>query len=170
MTVSHRLVVIRHSKAGPHEGVDIERELTDRGHRDAAAAGRWLASQGVVPDAALVSAAVRARQTWHGAAAAAGWTVAASYEQSLYSAQASDVMELASLVDESVGTLVVVGHNPTMHSFAATVDDGEGDPTATAELASGFPTSAVAVFAVPVRWADLEQGAGRLIGYHIGRG
>lgn len=170
VTESHQLVVIRHSKAGPHTGVDFERELTERGRHDAAAAGRWLASQGITPSAALVSSAVRARQTWHGVATGAKWTVEPSYEQSLYSAEAYDVLELASLVDEAVGTLVVVGHNPTMHSFAATIDDGEGDPAASAELASGFPTSAVAVFDVPVPWADLAQGAGRLTGFHVGRG
>ena len=61
-----QLVVIRHAKAGEAPR-DVERQLTDRGRRDAAAIGNWLKEQGVVPDRVVVSPAERAMQTWSGA-------------------------------------------------------------------------------------------------------
>jgi phosphohistidine phosphatase len=61
------LVVIRHAKAG-EAPFDIDRPLTGRGRRDAAAIGDWLKTQQLRPDRAVVSPARRARETWQGAA------------------------------------------------------------------------------------------------------
>ena len=61
---TRRLVVMRHSKAESTAPSDHERALASRGRADAAAAGMWLAEQGITPDAALVSDAMRTRQTW----------------------------------------------------------------------------------------------------------
>ncbi|HAC00912.1 MAG TPA: histidine phosphatase, partial [Brevundimonas sp.] len=43
---------------------DVDRALSERGLRDAAAMGRALAERGLKPDMALVSGARRTRQTW----------------------------------------------------------------------------------------------------------
>ena len=53
----------------------------------------------------------------------------------------------------------MVGHNPTMASLAALLDDGDGDEEAGNEMALGFPTSAVAVFAYDGDWADLDEAS-----------
>ncbi len=49
------LVVVRHGRAS-QEGADFDRDLEPEGARAALAAGRWLAAEGYVADAALVSA------------------------------------------------------------------------------------------------------------------
>ena len=62
---TRRLIVMRHAKAGDLPGgPDLERALTPRGMADATRAGQWLAGQGYLPDAVIVSSARRARQTW----------------------------------------------------------------------------------------------------------
>ena len=61
---SRTLVVVRHSKAERQAPTDFERQLSDRGRVDGADLGAWLAQQGVVCDAALVSAAHRTEETW----------------------------------------------------------------------------------------------------------
>lgn len=62
-------VVLRHAKSAWPTGVaDHERPLAPRGRRDAPAAGRALAESDCLPDLALCSTAVRARQTWELAA------------------------------------------------------------------------------------------------------
>jgi len=164
----HLLVVVRHAKAEQGRDTDFERELTDDGRADAAAAGRWLADRGVTPDCAVVSAAPRAAQTWSTLAAAAGWSVAASEDRGLYSADPDTVLDVVRALDEHCRCAVVVGHNPTMGLVAQLLDDGEGDPDADRSMAQGFPTSAVAVFAVDSSWADL--GSARLTAFHVGRG
>src|SRR5690625_922196 len=65
--MSRTLVLVRHAKTAsdPPGGVggDHARALTDRGHRDAAAAAAWLANNDVNVDAALISTARRTVQT-----------------------------------------------------------------------------------------------------------
>ena len=68
------LVVLRHSKSAyPPDTADVDRPLSARGQRDAAAAGHWLRDQGLIPDLVLCSIAVRTRQTWDLASDQLGW-------------------------------------------------------------------------------------------------
>jgi phosphohistidine phosphatase len=168
---TRRLVVMRHAKAQPTAPSDHGRALADRGRGDAGAVGRWLREQGITPDAALVSDALRTQQTWEEVAAAAGWDVAADFSDALYAAGADSTFDLIREVDAGVSTLVVIGHNPTMAYIAELIDDGEGDVEATTALVTrGFPTSALVVFTVAGSWSDLGPGAGRLEAFHTGEG
>ncbi|SED21110.1 phosphohistidine phosphatase [Nocardioides exalbidus] len=163
-----RLVIMRHAKAESVAPSDHERALAPLGRADAAAAGRWLADQGLVPDAALVSDAQRTRDTWAELSVAAGWDCEPDFSAALYAAGADSAFDLIDETDPAVGTLVVVGHNPTMAYVAELLDDGEGDDEAsTAMITRGFPTAALAVFEVDVAWADLGPGTGRLHAFHV---
>ncbi|HTW16921.1 MAG TPA: histidine phosphatase family protein [Nocardioides sp.] len=165
------LVVMRHAKAEQDGATDFERRLAERGERDAHAAGAWLAGQGVAPDLALVSAAVRTHQTWESLAEGAGWDVElASYDESLYAAGPESALDVIREVDDAVRTLVVVGHNPTMAYLAQLLDDGDGDQDASAEMVAGYPTGATTVFAVEGDWSDLDEAGARVVAFHVGRG
>jgi phosphohistidine phosphatase len=164
------IALMRHAKAEQGGRTDFERVLTERGRADAAEAGAWLTAQGFAPDHALVSAAARTRETWTSLADGAGWSLEAEYDRGLYSAEPATAMDLISLVDDAVASLVVIGHNPTMAYLAQLLGDGEGEPALEGELLAGFPTSATAVFAYDGAWAELAEGAARLVGYHVGRG
>src|ERR1700761_2771452 len=61
-----RLMLLRHAKTETDapSGRDQDRRLDDRGRRDAAEIGAWLARQRPFPDFVQVSPAVRAAQTW----------------------------------------------------------------------------------------------------------
>lgn len=166
---SRRLVVIRHAKAEPTAPSDHERALAARGRADAGEAGRWLRARGITPDAALVSDALRTRETWQALAGAAGWDVAPSWSAPLYAAGSDSAFDLVRDLDADLGTVVVLGHNPTMAYVAELIDDGDGDSAATTELMTrGFPTCALAVFVVPVEWSDIGPGAGTLESFHVG--
>lgn len=163
------LVVMRHAKAEPSVTTDAERALTRRGVRDAGAAGAWLAASGVQADHALVSAALRTRQTWETVAGAAGWGVEASYDEGLHTAGPETTLDLVRAVPPDVSTLVVVGHNPTVSLLAQLLDSGEGDPGAADQMLMGFPTAAVALLAVRGPWADLGAGMAGVTGFHVAR-
>jgi phosphohistidine phosphatase len=119
----------------------------------------------VRPDTALVSAAVRAVETWEHVREATG---AADVEPSpdLYNASAGEVLEAVRALPEEAAAAAYVGHNPAAGSFAYTLNDGAGDPDAVRGLLSGFPTGAVAVFELPGPWAELEEGGARLVRFH----
>ena len=169
MRAAHRtIVVMRHAKAEQVGHTDFERALSRRGHADGEAAGAWLAGLGVVPDHALVSTALRTLETWTSVAASASWSLEPELDEGLYHAGPETALDLVRAVAPSVECLVVVGHNPTMAYLASLLDDGEGDAEAGNALATGFPTSAMAVFAYSGAWADLVSA--RLTAFHVARG
>jgi len=172
---SRRLVVLRHAQAESAAPSDAERPLSDRGRRDARAAGEWLSGldlHALAPDgAALVSSALRTRQTYEALATGAGWEAQASYDEALYAAGPDAALDLVRATADATTALLLVGHNPTMGILAQLLDDGEGDLDATTALAgAGFPTCAAAVFAVTGPWDGLGAYTARLEAFHVARG
>ena len=163
------IAVMRHAKAEQAGPTDFDRPLAERGHQDAAAAGSWLSGSGFAPEYALVSAALRTRETWASVAHGAGWELDADFDRSLYAAGTESAFDLVREIADDVHSLLVIGHNPTMASVAQLLDDGDADAALTGELFTGYPTSAVAVFEYDGSWADLAEGSARLVAFHVGR-
>ena len=166
---SRRIVVIRHAKAEQAGPTDFERPLADRGRADAGALGAWLAGQGVIADHALVSAALRTRQTWTEVAQAAGWAVEPDLDEGLYAAGPETALDIVRGAPDRSRTLVLLGHNPTVAHLAQLLDDGEGDETATNEMARGYPTNAATVLSYDGAWSDLGEQSARVVAFHVGR-
>ena len=161
--MTRQLVIVRHAKAEAYAASDHERALTERGLADAAGAGRWLADRGIVPQQAIVSDAVRTRQTWEAMAEAAGWPLTPWLDSTLYEADSETALDLIRVLEDDVTTVVVVGHNPTMAYLAQVLDVGGSPQLAT----TGFPTAAVAVFEYDGPWADLAEGTARLVDVRV---
>ncbi|RLV48822.1 histidine phosphatase family protein [Nocardioides mangrovicus] len=160
------LVLMRHAKAEALAAEDHARPLAERGHRDAAAAGAWLAEQEAVPTHALVSSATRTRETWQEVRSASGSSAEADLDDGLYSAGPDTALDLVRAAEASASVLAVVGHNPTMAYLAqALVDVAASDVTAFASLAQDFPTCATAVFEVDGDWSGVTEGSARLVGF-----
>ena len=159
--MSRTLLLVRHAKAQSDGPTDAERPLAPRGVRDAEAAGRWLAAHQLVPDQAVVSPALRARQTWEAMAASLGTVVPSSTDSRIYD---NTVEALLAVLREVAGDVVaLVGHNPSMHALALALDEG-------GELPDGFPTMSIAVFSVPGEWEALDLGGARLREHAVPRG
>ncbi|WP_245596519.1 SixA phosphatase family protein [Nocardioides alkalitolerans] len=171
---ARRLVVMRHAKAVPTAPSDHERDLAPDGRDAAAAAGRWLVDQGIVPDLALVSDATRTRRTWADLAAAAGWDTdggpRVEHVEALYAAGPDSALDLVREVPDDVRTLVVVAHNPTVASISHLLHDGLGDEDAALRMAQGHPTGALTVLDVPTTWAEVGWATTRLVDFHVPRG
>ena len=132
-------------------------------------AGRYLRASGLVPDYALVSSALRTRETWTAVAEAAGATGAqVSYDDAVFTGSPDVALEALRGIPAEFSTVVFVGHNPTAAYLCHLLDDGEGDPSAVSGLLQGFPPAALAVLELHVAWADLAAESGRLVGYHVG--
>ena len=133
-----RLMLLRHAKT-EHDapsGHDQDRRLDDRGRLDAAAIGTWIGRHPPLPDAVLVSTAVRAQQTWE----IAGEAMKDSGSGAAGGADSGDIYgadpaELVQIVRTSFSNwfhrpLLLVGHNPGMHELALMLT-GSGDRAAT---------------------------------------
>lgn len=161
------LVIMRHAKAEPWGESDHSRRLAEQGVADAKAAGRWLAGQGFVPDLALVSGATRTQETWAAVSDGATWSVSPVFDDALYSAGPDTALDLIREAPAEARSLLVIGHNPTVAYLAHQLDDGEGAPTAIADMTGGYPTSAMTVLSVSGNWSDLESAS--VIAFHVGR-
>ncbi|WP_238015983.1 histidine phosphatase family protein [Dactylosporangium sp. AC04546] len=154
------LILLRHAKAADPDdyATDIERPLSARGHRDAAAAGAWLRTVALEPDQVLCSTAVRTRETLQELAVDA---VPVIYEQRIYHGPAPDTLDLIQETDPDVATLLVIGHNPTLSILSDLLAPDELPDT-------GLATSGIAVHRFSGTWRDLE--AAPLAAQHTGRG
>jgi len=152
---SRTLVIMRHAKAARPDSIDdFDRPLEQRGRNDAQAAGAWLAREGHVPDLVLCSPAARTRMTWHEVAvglveAGAAAQASVRYEPPLYESGVNAALELIRGVDDGVGTVLLVGHNPTVSALSSRLDDRSE------RAAAGLRTSGIAVHTVDASWADL---------------
>lgn len=167
MNGQRTLLLLRHAKSDYPDGVaDHDRPLAPRGIREAGLAGDWLRANVPAVDAVLCSTATRTRQTL----ARTGIDAPTRYAESLYGATPGAVIEEINAVGDDVKTLLVVGHEPTMSGLALVLAGADGTDDAVAErIAAKFPTSAIAMLAVPCEWGDLEPGAAALVGFEVPR-
>jgi phosphohistidine phosphatase len=144
----HTLILLRHAKSDwSGDEADHDRPLAGRGRRQAPGAGRWLDANVGAIDLAVVSTAERARSTWELVAGELEQPPPTRYERRVYAASVDQLLRIVHGLDEALGTVVLVGHNPAMEEF---VEALTGEPVA-------MPTSALAVIELEGHWT----GAGR---------
>ena len=79
-------------------------------------------------------------------------------EDRLYAAPGDRLLERLRQVPDDIAGVLLVGHNPGLHTLAVSLV-GDGEDALQRELASAFPTGALATLTVPGPWADLALGA-----------
>lgn len=166
-----RLVVLRHAKSAWPAGVaDHERPLAPRGRRDAPAAGRALAEADCLPDLALCSTAVRARQTWELVSSQWGTPPGVRLDPRLYAADVPELLEAVHEVPAAVRTLLLIGHNPGLAELILELArDGLDDTLDRVRVK--FPTVAIAVLAWHgTGWDSLAPGTALLTDMTVPRG
>lgn len=162
--MTHTLILLRHGKSDYPVGVpDIERPLADRGRREAALAGAWLAEHCPPVDLVLCSTATRTRQTLE----CTGVDAPVRFLAALYQSRAADYRTLIATTPEDVGTLLVIGHEPRISRTAVELADPHS--ALTAQLAVKYPTSAVAVLSSALGWAELELQPAEILAFHVPR-
>ncbi|MEB3981167.1 histidine phosphatase family protein [Mycobacterium sp. 663a-19] len=167
MTPRRTLLLMRHAKSSYPPGVaDHDRPLAPRGIREAGLAGDWLRANAPAVDEVLCSTATRARQTL----ADVGIDAPVRYDERLYGATPGSMLDQINGVAETVDTLLVVGHEPTMSHLAIGLAGADGtDAAAVQRISEKFPTSAIAVLKVAGDWKGLELGRAALIGFQVPR-
>ena len=161
-----RLLLIRHATAaeGP---IDADRPLTGSGAEHAGAIGAWLERAELVPDRVLVSPARRAAQTWEHAGALLPAGPPPVMDPRIYDNTVEKVLATIREAPDDVGTLAVVGHNPSIGELAAALDDGGGSEEARRAVDRGFPAGGVAVFVLPGSFAVIAPGAATLSDFAV---
>ena len=159
----HQLLLLRHAKSS-WDGTklaDRDRPLTERGWRAAAVMRQAMHDLGLAPDLVLVSPARRTLQTLD---ALEPWDDTPLLEEidALYLASPTQLLGTLHGVAETVRSVLLIGHNPGMHDLAQMLIAGTAPSDAGRRLAGGYPTGALAEFAVAGPWGRLGSGGARL--------
>ncbi|ESQ80146.1 histidine phosphatase family protein [Asticcacaulis sp. YBE204] len=154
------LIVMRHGKAekDAESGEDFERDLMQRGVREATAVAEALKARGLKPDFALVSSAHRTSQTFDAVNAVLG-PIHAERRDDLYNAGANDLRRLVEAHEEAGDCLLVIGHNPGIQYLILDyMTEGAASQTEIDKVRGTYPTAAATVFEVDVAGRPLYDG------------
>ena len=159
-----QLLLLRHAKSSWDDPAlaDFDRPLAPRGLKAAPRMGRELAKRDWLPDLALVSPALRTRETWRLVSAELPARVPVEFAEGLFEATAGDILAEVQQAMASAGCVLVLGHNPGLEDLARRLSGPRSDAGALRKLDEKFPTGALARFVVDDGWADLAFGIARL--------
>jgi phosphohistidine phosphatase len=158
------LHLLRHAKSSWDDPAlaDHERPLAPRGLKASQLIAAHVQTAGIAPELVLCSTALRARQTLAALVPVLGGDVTIRLEETLYGAGRDEVLARVREVDDSVSSLLVIGHNPTLHELALFLS---GD----ADTLERFPTGALASLAFSTGWAALDEGGAEVEGFVVPR-
>ena len=157
------LLVLRHAKSAWDTDAesDFDRPLAKRGRKACAKVGAWIREEDILPDLVVSSPATRAEQTaCRVLTAAGGDPETVVYDEAIYGGGIAEMLEILYGVPSTFRRVLVVGHNPGFEMF---VDWLAADPIEVPEGKKLFPTAALARFAMPDDWRELDPGDGTLI-------
>ena len=149
------LLLFRHGKSDwDTDAADLERPLKGKGKRAAKRMGCWLAEAGELPDLALSSPALRARDTLRRAHRAGGWECPVAIRDTLYVFDGEDLLTFLQGFDQPVRRLLLTGHQPALGELVALLAGGGR---------LRFPTAAMARIDLAIDdWAAVRPGCGEL--------
>lgn len=144
------LTLLRHAKSEQDspDGSDFARSLNERGRADAERMGEEIRTLGLSYDLVLASPAQRVVETLEGVG------LPARFDERIYNASTGELLGIVQQADDSVGRLMLVGHNPGFERLASRLSGETLD----------FPTGALVEIELPIdRWSDGGREAGRLV-------
>jgi phosphohistidine phosphatase len=149
------LFLLRHAKSSWKESdiSDFDRPLNERGRRAAPFMGRLLSGRGLRPELIMSSPAKRARKTAKLFKEAGSFDAELTFDDRIYEASANTLLYVIGEVDDSLNSVMLVGHNPGMEGLIKVLT-GDSEP---------MPTAAVAVIDLDIdEWKQIRPASGRV--------
>lgn len=155
-----RLLICRHAKSSWKDLslADRDRPLNKRGKRNAPMMGKRLRQRGISPDAVITSPARRAAKTARHLAKAVHFSPSQiQVVESLYDTSPRSIIKFLHTVDDSLATVMVVGHNLECTMLANLLGGLRID---------NVPTCGIVVLDFHIaKWQHVEEGNGKLVFY-----
>lgn len=164
--MERHLWILRHATAEYVGGAggDFTRHLTQTGREEAKNVGSWLRGNSVTFDQIVASPAIRTQET----ALIVGeeLTLAPeniSFDDTIYEASRSDLLELISSLSEHAHQVLLVGHNPGVEEFLGICTTDQKS------MGARFLPASIAHISFPSSWQDALVGLGDFYGIrHVG--
>ena len=151
---------MRHGKSDWSKPVsDYLRPIKKRGFLESSKIGNWLQDQGLVPQLIISSPAQRARETAETLAQQMNYSIEKiSWNESVYMADVSELLDAIATTPEQCQRLMVVGHNPGLEDLLFYLTEEIDIP----EDGKVMPTATVAVLETDLAWSALEHSSCKL--------
>jgi len=164
MAAVKQLHLLRHAKSSWDEpGLsDHERPLAARGRKACKKLAKHLRRDGIRPELVLCSSSRRTRETLELIRPALE-DAAIEIEDGLYAAGSDRLLGRLRALPETAGAVLLIGHNPGLQDLALALAPGA------TRLEEGFPTGALASFALDDTWARLGEVRAELVAYVVPR-
>ena len=116
------LYILRHAEknATNPSDYDYDIELTKKGEEDSKLIGEKLKEKKVLPDLIVSSPAIRARSTTEIVAKQIGYRKNIMYNEVIYEAFLNEIVESITYTFDTIDSLMIVGHNPSLSALAIT--------------------------------------------------
>ncbi len=157
------IFLLRHAKAVDAEGKDdFERPLADKGKKQAEAVRDAIAEFNPAPETIFCSPSVRTSETLDILMPALTKTEV-SFEEFLYLASDTQMLELLKSLDEETKRVMIIAHNPGLENLALTLADAKkSDNKSYKQMKEKFSPGAVAVMLFNGKWEDLNKDSTEL--------
>ena len=153
-----KLYIVRHAQKAPEKSGqdDYDRPLSQQGFEDAQLMADKLASKGVKADLIVASPATRTKQTSEVLASTLNYNKNIMYNEVLYMAYVNELVETITYTFDTVDTMILVAHNPSLTALAVTL--------------VGFKEKIVSGGVMEVEfdcnsWIDISRENARLVSY-----
>jgi phosphohistidine phosphatase len=156
-TQPRRISILRHAKAEPsrEDAMDHDRPLAPRGQEDAAHLGALLKRQHWQPQLVLCSTAARTRQTLAGLDLG---LMPVILSERIYQASCDGLLALLRETDDAIRDVLLIGHNPGMHTLALTLTGSLAQASYGEMLAEHYPTSGYSSLTANLsHWYELAE-------------
>lgn len=134
--------ILRHAKSPMIGGDDFERPLSDEGFADMQKLGEKMSAMSLAPDFCHCSPARRTRQTLKTIMESGVGAVETDFPDKQYNASAGTLYDILKLTDPHHGSVMIIAHNPGIHSFANFLAKKESAPP---ELSMGYQAGTLTV-------------------------
>jgi phosphohistidine phosphatase len=144
------ILLFRHGKSSWKDAslADHDRPLKKRGKRDAVNMGEVLVMNDLIPDSILCSTAKRAKDTVKYLLESIPYDGEVTFARDLYHGYIDDFIELLKNGSHEIECVMVVGHNPGLEEFLATLT----------EIEQWLPTAAIAQVRLDIsQWQELDE-------------
>lgn len=158
------LIVMRHAKAEAFgNGDDRQRQLTDKGVKQAKAVAKGLSDLDLVPDRIACSGADRTRQTLDRMLKVFGDKPKVDMRQSLYEGGVQSVLDELKSTKTKRKVLMVLGHEPTVSISCQWLATSDSDPERLDLLNLGMSPANLAIFGSNEPFKDWQVHSATLL-------
>lgn len=152
------LYLLRHAKSSWDDFAlkDFDRPLSTRGIQDADLMGNFFKSKRKGLDLVVSSPSKRTKETLDHFFNKTTQNII--FDETIYHSSEQNIYSVIKDVEESISSLMIVGHNPSMHEFSESFSG---------QFIEKFSTCGLASFEFDDEWANVCKDSGTLIEFKI---